>query len=165
MMENPKKFDGKSSSAFNQWWESVTMNLGFYPETVDRQKIAWARTLLTDTALVWHLHRYRKLRKNDTWANYSAAIQTKYRNEREAADIQLKLGQLKYQGSIRAYLIEFRALNNFAQATWEALWEKVELAMPDALLDMRFVKDCPITVSLRIFTQAERERERERDYV
>jgi len=39
-MENPKKFDGKSSSAFNQWWESVTMYLGFYPETIDRQKIA-----------------------------------------------------------------------------------------------------------------------------
>jgi len=38
--ENAEKFDGKSSSAFNQWWDSVTMYLGFYPETVDRQKIA-----------------------------------------------------------------------------------------------------------------------------
>ena len=57
-MENPEKFDGKSSSSFNQWWESVTMYLGFYPEMVDRQKIAWVGTLLTDTALVWHLHRY-----------------------------------------------------------------------------------------------------------
>ena len=34
-MENPEKFDGKSSSTFNQWWESVTMYLGFYPETID----------------------------------------------------------------------------------------------------------------------------------
>jgi len=34
-MENSEKFDGKSSSAFNQWWESVTMYLGFYSETVD----------------------------------------------------------------------------------------------------------------------------------
>jgi len=51
-IENTEKFDGKSSSAFNQWWESVTMYLGFYPETVDRQKIAWIGTLLTDTALV-----------------------------------------------------------------------------------------------------------------
>ena len=75
-MENPEKFDGKSSSAFNQWWESVTMCLGFYPETIDRQKIAWVGTLLTDTALVWHLHRYRELRENGTWANYSAAIRT-----------------------------------------------------------------------------------------
>jgi len=39
-MENPEKFDGKGSSAFNQWWESVTMYLGFYPDTTDRQKIA-----------------------------------------------------------------------------------------------------------------------------
>jgi len=57
-MENPEKFDGKSSSTFNQLWESVTMYLGFYPEMVDCQKIAWVRTLLTDTALVWHLHQY-----------------------------------------------------------------------------------------------------------
>jgi len=57
-MENPEKFDRKSSTTFNQWWESVTMYLGFYPETTDRQKIAWVGTLLTDTALVCHLHRY-----------------------------------------------------------------------------------------------------------
>jgi len=137
-MENPEKFDGKSPTAFNQWWESVTMYLGFYPDTTDRQKIAWVGTLLTDTALVWHLHRYRELRENDTWANYSAAICAEYHNEREAADAQLQLGQLKYQGSIRAYLTEFRALNNFARTTGEALREKVDLAMPDAVLDMRF---------------------------
>jgi len=106
-MENPGKFDGKSMTAFNQWWEAVTMYPDFYPETIDSQKIAWIGTLLTDTALVWHLHRYRELWDNDTWANYSAAIRMEYRNEREAADAQLKLGQLKYQRSIRAYLTEF----------------------------------------------------------
>ena len=116
-MENPAKFDCKSPTAFNQWWESVTMYLGFYLETVDRQKITWAGTLLTDTALVWHLHRYQELRDNDTWVNYSAAIRTECRNEREAADAQLKLGQLRYQGNIRAYMTEFRALNNYARAT------------------------------------------------
>jgi len=114
------------------------MYLGFYPEMVDRLKIALVGTLLTDTALVWHLHRYRELGENDTWVNYSVAIRTEYRNEREAADAQLKLGQLKYQGSIRAYLTEFRVLNNFARATGEALREKVDLAIPDAILDMRF---------------------------
>jgi len=93
-MENPEKFDRNSSSTFNQWWESVTMYLGFYPETIDSQKIAWVRTLLSDTALVWHLHRYRELGETDTWVNYTAAIQAEYRNEREAADAQLKLGQL-----------------------------------------------------------------------
>jgi len=93
-MENPKKVDGKSSSTFNQWWESVIMYLGFYPETIDCQKIAWVGTLLTDMALVWHLHQYQELRDNDTWANCTTAIQAEYRNEREAADVQLKLGQL-----------------------------------------------------------------------
>ena len=137
-MENPEKFDGKGSSAFNQWWESVTMYLGFYPDTTDRQKITWAGTLLTDTALVWHLHRYRELGENNTWVNYAVAIRTEYRNEWEAADAQLKLGQLKYQGSIRAYLTEFQTLNNFVRATGEALREKVDKAIPDAVLDMRF---------------------------
>jgi len=69
---------------------------------------------------------------------YTTAIRAEYRNEREAADTQLKLGQLKYQGSIRAYLTEFQALNNFARTAGEPLREKVDLAMPDALLDMRF---------------------------
>jgi len=38
--------------AFNSWWESVTIYLDFYPEMVNRQKIAWIRTLLTDMVLV-----------------------------------------------------------------------------------------------------------------
>ena len=114
------------------------MYLGFYPETINRQKITWIGTLLTDTALVWYLHRHWELRDNDTWANYAMAIQAEYRNEREAADTQLKLGQLKYQGSIRAYLTEFWALNIFAPATGEALREKIDLAMPDTVLDMQF---------------------------
>jgi len=114
------------------------MYLGFYLETVDRQKITWIRTFLTDTALVWHLHRYRELRDNDTWVNYSAAIRAEYRNEGEAADAQLKLGQLQYQGSIRTYLTEFRALNIFTRATGEALREKIDLAMTTEILRMWF---------------------------
>jgi len=62
------------------------MYLAFYPETIDRQKNAWIGTLLSDTALVWHLHRYRELGENNTWANYSVAIRAEYWNEREAAD-------------------------------------------------------------------------------
>jgi len=137
-MKSPESFDGKTTTNFNQWWESVTMYLGFYPETVDRQKIAWIGTLLTDTALAWHLHRYRELRDNDTWFNYATAIRTEYHNDREAAEAQAKLGQLRYQGSIRAYMTEFRALNNFAQTTGESLREKVDLAIPDSILNMRF---------------------------
>jgi len=57
-VKNPDNFDGKTPTGFNQWWESVTLFLGFYPETTDRQKIAWIGTLLTDTAQAWHLNRY-----------------------------------------------------------------------------------------------------------
>jgi len=53
-------------------------------------------------------------------------------------DTQLKLGQLKYQGDIWAYMTEFRALNNYARAMGEGLQEKVNIAMPDSVLDMRF---------------------------
>ena len=105
-MKNPDNFDGKSTTAFNQWWEAVTMFLGFYPDTNDRQKIAWVGTLLTDTALAWHLQRYRELHEDDMWVHYVAAIKAEYHNEREAAEAQLKLGQLRYQGSIRTYMTE-----------------------------------------------------------
>ena len=153
-MKNPDNFDGKTTTAFNQWWEAVTMYLGFYPETNDRQKIAWVGTLLSDTALVWHLQRYRELGDNDTWVHYVAAIKAEYHNEREGADAQAKLGQLKYQGSIRAYMTEFRALNNFARATGEGLREKVDLAMTDAILDMRFNQNPEEPVDDELFLHA-----------
>lgn len=57
------------------------MYLGFYPETVDQQKIAWVGTLLTETTLAWHLHRYQYLQDSDTQTNYSAAMRAKYRTE------------------------------------------------------------------------------------
>jgi len=153
-MENPDKFDGKSTTSFNQWWEAVVMFLGFYPETNDRQKIAWIGTLLSDTAKSWHLNRYRDLGDTDTWGHYAAAIQAEYRNEREAADAQLKLGQLRYQGSIRAYMTEFQALNNFAKATGEGLREKVDMAMPDSILDMRFNQNPEDPIDDEDFLQA-----------
>ena len=109
---------------------------------------------MTDTTLAWHLHRYRELQDNDTWTNYAAAIRAEYHNEREAADAQLKLGQLKYQGSIRTYMTEFRALNNFARATGEGLKEKIDLAMPDSILDMRFNQNPEDPVENEQFLQA-----------
>jgi hypothetical protein len=137
-MKNPESFDGAATTRFSRWWESVVMFLGFYPNTTDRQKIAWVGALLTDTALSWHLYRYRELGDTDSWVNYSAAIRGEYYDTREAADAQLKLGQLKYQGSIRTYLTEFRTLNVYARATGEGLQEKINMAMPDNILDMRF---------------------------
>ena len=85
-MKNPDNFDRKTTTNFNQWWEWVIMYLGFYPKTVDHQKIAWVGTLLTDTALLWHLQWYQEMNDADTWVNYSAAIRVYYRNDREAAD-------------------------------------------------------------------------------
>jgi len=76
--------------------------------------------------------------ENDTWTNYSAAIRTEYFDSREAAGAQLKLSQLRYSRDIWAYMTEFRALNNLARATGESLQEKIDLAVPKAVIDMRF---------------------------
>jgi len=99
-MENPETFDGKPTTLFNTWWQSVVKYLGFYPEISDQQKITWVGTLLTGTAKAWDLHRYTTLGENNTWANYSANIRTEYFNSREPANAQLKLSQLKYRGDI-----------------------------------------------------------------
>jgi len=137
-MTNPETFDGKLSTPFNTWWKSVTKYLYFYPETGDQQKIAWVGTLLTGTAKAWDLHRYDTMGENDSWSKYSAAIRAEYLDTQEAANAQLKVSQLWYTGDIRAYMTEFRAFNNYAQATGDGLQEKVDLAMMDAILDMQF---------------------------
>jgi len=137
-MTNPEAFDGKPTTPFDIWWKSVTKYLSFYPETNDQQKIAWIGTLLTGTAKAWDLHRYDTVGENDTWINYSAAIRSEYHDPQEAANAQLRIGQIRYSGDIRAYLTEFRALNNYAKVTGESLQEKVNMAMPDSVLIMRF---------------------------
>jgi len=67
-LKNPESFDRKPTLAFNVWWESVLEYIGFYPETLDTQKIAWVGTLLSDTAKAWHQHRRRTMADRDTWA-------------------------------------------------------------------------------------------------
>jgi len=137
-LKNPEPFDGKPTSAFNVWWESVLEYIGFYPETLNAQKIAWVGTLLSDTAKAWHQYRSRTMADRDTWARYTAAIRAEFRDTREAANAQLKLSQLRYKGNIKAYFTEFQTLNVYAQATGEGLREKIDQAMPDSILDMRF---------------------------
>ena len=39
-MENPSEYDGKPTTPFNTWWESVEDYLSFYPRTSEAQKIA-----------------------------------------------------------------------------------------------------------------------------
>jgi len=75
----------------------------------------------------------------DTWARYTTAIRAEFRDTREAANAQLKLSQLRYNlDDIKAYFTEFQALNIYALATSEGLREKIDQAMPDNILDMRF---------------------------
>jgi len=137
-LKNPESFDGKPTSAFNGWWESVLEYIGFYPETLDAQKIAWVGMLLSDTAKAWHKHRRRTMVDRDARARYTTAIRTEFSDPREAANAQLKLSQLRYKGDIKAYFTEFCTLNVYARATGLGLREKIDQAMPDNNLDMCF---------------------------
>jgi len=51
-------------------------------------------------------------------------------------------------------MTEFRALNNFARATGQRLQEKIDLAMPDNILDMRFNQNPDNPVDDEQFLQA-----------
>jgi len=51
-------------------------------------------------------------------------------------------------------MMEFRVLNNFARATGEGLREKVDMAMPDSILDMRFNQNQDNPVDNEPFLQA-----------
>jgi hypothetical protein len=98
-MKNPEPFDGAAATKFGRWWESVVVFLDFYPNTTVRQKIAWVGALLTETALSWHLHRYRDLGDADSWANYSTTIRTEYHDAREAADARSSSDSLNTKGA------------------------------------------------------------------
>jgi hypothetical protein len=136
-MDNPEKFDGKPKTPFRLWWESVQEYVGFYPETEGAQWISWVVTLLTDEAKGWHHHRRRTLGNADTWVAYQAAIQAEYHDVREATNAHAGLSRLRYKDDIKAYLNEFRTLNLIAGATGQGLQEKIDLAMPEDILDMR----------------------------
>jgi len=51
-------------------------------------------------------------------------------------------------------MTEFRTLNNFTRAMGEGLKEKVDLAMPDSILDMRFNQNLEDLVEDEQFLQA-----------
>jgi hypothetical protein len=140
-LDNPAKFDGKPRTPFRTWWDSVRDYIRFYPETTGIQRIAWLGTLLTDEAKEWHQARRRLVSDEDTWNAYSEAIQDEYLDPREAATAFNQLSALRYKGDIKAYLTAFRALNIHARVNGEALQNKVNLALPLEIIDMRFAQN------------------------
>jgi hypothetical protein len=156
-MDNPEKFNGKPRTPFRLWWESVQEYVGFYPDTEGAQWISWVGTLLTDEAKAWHHHRRRVLGNTDTWVAYQAAIQAEYHDAREAANAHAELSRLRYKGDIKAYLNEFRTLNLIAGATGQGLQEKIDLAMPEDILDMRAAQFRGILVADEDFLAATEE--------
>jgi hypothetical protein len=140
-LTNPKTFDGKPSTPFRPWWNSVEEYIGFYPATNDYQRIVWLGTLLTDEALEWHQSRRMTLRRHDTWQAYTEAIREEYLDPTEASESLRQMSALRYKGNIKAYMTTLRALNLRAHATGEPLMALVDKAMPDSIIDMRFAQN------------------------
>jgi len=65
-------------------------------------------------------------------------MQAEYHDRQEAANDPRKVRGLEYKGNIKAYLTEFWALNIYARCVVESLQEKINLAMPQTIIDMRF---------------------------
>jgi len=137
-LKDPKEFDRKPTTPFTSWWESLQEYIRFYTQATDAQQIAWIGTLLTRTARDWHQHRRRIMGDRDTWALYSANVLTEYHDQQETTNAQRKLWEIEYKWDIKAYQTEFRSLNIYAQCTRESLQEKINVAMPRAIIDMQF---------------------------
>jgi hypothetical protein len=60
-----------------------------------------------------------------------------YHDARKAANVHADLSRLRYKGDIKAYLNKFLTLNLIAGATGQGLQEKIDLTMPEDILDMR----------------------------
>jgi hypothetical protein len=135
---NPKTYDGKPTTPFRPWWESVKEFLRFYPNTAGYQRVIWVGTLLTNEALEWHQARRRQYDDTDSWEAYSTALQKEYLDPREPGLALQKMWTLRYKGDIKAYFTSFRALNLLAKATGEPLQDMVNRAMPSEILHMRF---------------------------
>jgi len=65
-------------------------------------------------------------------------IQTDIQDSREAANALAKIGQLRYKGDIKAYFVEFQALNIYVGVTDRSLQEKIDHVMSSEILDIRF---------------------------
>jgi len=137
-LNDPKPFDRKPTTPFTSWWESVVEFISFYPDSTDTQRIVWIGTILSGTALDWNQHRRHITGDRDTWALYATHLQAEYCDRQEGANAQRRLGELEYKGDIKAYLTEFWALNICTRCSGESLQEKINLAMPRAIIDMWF---------------------------
>ena len=136
--QKPPTFDGKPATPFRLWWNRVKEYFDFYPQTGDRQKIAFIGSLLTDEAQEWHQYRYQKLGNNDTAAAYWDAIQEEYVDPMEAYTNHRKLRELRYKGDIKAFLVSFKTINRHAGVNGTSLKEIINLALPADIISLRF---------------------------
>jgi len=142
-LPKPESYDGKPTTPFRAWWKTVRFYFGFYPNTLDAQRIAFVGALLTGDAKEWHQERDELISPTgeDTWAAYSEAIQAEYLDQREGATAHAQLKALEYKGNIKAYLTAFKTLNRRAGSSGEGLQDIINEALSNNIIDVRFYQN------------------------
>jgi len=135
-LKDPKPFDGKPTTPFISWWESILEFISFCPNSTDAQRIAWISTLLSGMAFDWHQHHRWTMEDGETWALYVANLRMEYQDWQEGTNTQRKLGELEYKDDIKEYLMEFRALNIYTCYMRESLQEKINQVILRTIIDM-----------------------------
>ncbi|KAG6038830.1 hypothetical protein E4U39_007997 [Claviceps sp. Clav50 group G5] len=137
----PPTYDGKDFAKFRPWWSKVSIYLESYADSFksDSIRINWVGSLLTDKAYMWHDHRYNrhKLDKEcDTWVLYSKALEIRFTDKTKASKDYDRLLELKYEGDISQYLLEFMELHESGQPLGTGLRRQITKAIPQKISEL-----------------------------
>ncbi|KAG5938901.1 hypothetical protein E4U59_003527 [Claviceps monticola] len=153
----PPSFDGKDFTKFRPWWSKVSIYLESHADSFksDSIRINWVGSLLTDKAYMWHDHRYNrhKLDKEcDTWDLYSKALEIRFTDKTKASKDYDRLLELKYEGRISQYLLEFLELHESGQPLGIGLRRHI-------------TKTLPLKISELVYNKYGRDPESDEDYI
>ncbi|KAG6105211.1 hypothetical protein E4U13_008006 [Claviceps humidiphila] len=138
-------YDGKDLTKFRPWWSKVSIYLESYADSFksDSIKINQVGLLLTEKAYMWHDHRYKrhKLDKEcDTWDSYTKALEIRFTDKTKASRDYDRLLELKYEGNISQYLLEFMELHESGQPLGTGLRRQITKTIPRKISELVYSK-------------------------
>lgn len=137
-IRNPPAYNGNDVSKFRPWWSRVTDFMNSYAESfpLDKFKISWVGSLLSDSALMWHHRRKKQMDQlgiTDSWDSYSAALQARFKDTMEASRNYKLMRELQYQGDTAKYLVELLDLNELVSWSGISLRAHTKQTLPDKI--------------------------------
>lgn len=135
LIRNPPTYNGNDLSRFRPWWSRVTAFMHSYAERFpsDKFKIGWVGSLLSDSAQMWHHCRKKQMDQlgtTDSWDSYSAALQARFKDTKEASRNYKRMRELQYQGDTAKYLDEFLYLNESVRWSGISLQTHIKQTLP-----------------------------------